>query len=77
MTEPPQELHQAAPTLADLKSLPPDKKDRLFLVKLAKMSRNDSNVLNKRNLTLPNDPYRLRNLRRGDRQDDYLHIHGS
>src|ERR1700677_1854665 len=61
MNQPVQELSQAAQTLADLKNLPADQKDRLFLAKLAKMSRHDSNVLNKRNLTLPNDPYGLAN----------------
>jgi hypothetical protein len=61
MNQPAQELSQAAQTLADLKNLPADQKDRLFLAKLAKMSRHDSNVLNKRNLTLPNDPYGLAN----------------
>ena len=59
MPEPPKDLHQVAPTLTDLKKLAPEEKDRLLLAKLAWMSRNDSNVLNKRNLTLPNDPYGL------------------
>ena len=61
MSESFQEISKVAPTLADLKSLPQDEKDRLLLAKLARLSRNDSNVLNKRNLTLPNDPYGLAN----------------
>jgi hypothetical protein len=69
MNQPVQELSQAAQTLADLKNLPADQKDRLFLAKLAKMSRHDSNVLNKRNLALPNDPYGFR--KSGDRLDVY------
>jgi hypothetical protein len=43
----------------DLKNLSSDAKDRLFLAKLAWISRTDSNALNKRNLTLPNEPYGL------------------
>lgn len=61
MSESFQEISKVAPTLADLKSLPQDEKYRLLLAKLARLSRNDSNVLNKRNLTLPNDPYGLAN----------------
>jgi TIR domain len=61
MTEPPQELHHVAPTLDALKKLPPDQKDRLFLAKLAKISRNDANVLHKGNLMLGGDPFGLTN----------------
>jgi hypothetical protein len=59
MTEPPQELHQAAPTLAELRKLPAEVKDRLFLAKLARMSRNDANALHKGNITSFGDPYQM------------------
>ena len=59
MTEPPQELHQAAPTLAELRKLPAEVKDRLFLAKLARMSRNDANALHKGNITSFGDPYQV------------------
>jgi hypothetical protein len=51
------ELHQIAPTLADLKKLPSEQKDRLLLAKLAKMSRHNDSILNKHNLTMSGDPY--------------------
>jgi hypothetical protein len=59
MNEPVQELWQIAPTLADLRKLPAEQKDRLFLAKLARMSRHNDSVLNKYNLMLPGDPYGL------------------
>ena len=51
------ELHKLAPTLADLRKLPPEQKDRLLLTQLTKMSRHNVSVLNKHNLTLSGDPY--------------------
>jgi len=51
------DLHKLAPTLADLRKLPPDQKDRLLLAQLAKMSRHNESILNKHNLTLSGDPY--------------------
>jgi len=59
MNDPAQELWQVASTLAELRKLPVDQKDRLFLAKLARMSRHDGSVLNKHNLMLPGDPYGL------------------
>ena len=46
------ELHKLAPTLTDLRKLPPEQKDRLLLAQLAKMSRHNESILNKHNLTL-------------------------
>ncbi|MBB5327804.1 toll/interleukin-1 receptor domain-containing protein [Tunturiibacter gelidoferens] len=57
MNDPVQELWQVAPTLAELRKLPAEQKDRLFLAKLARMSRHDGSVLNKGNLMLGGDPY--------------------
>ncbi|MBV8454911.1 MAG: TIR domain-containing protein [Deltaproteobacteria bacterium] len=51
------ELHKLAPTLADLRKLPPEQKDRLLLAQLTKMSRHNESILNKHNLTLSGDPY--------------------
>jgi hypothetical protein len=61
MNDPAQELWQVAPTLAELRKLHSDQKDRLFLAKLGRMSRHDGSVLNKHNLMLPGDPYGLAN----------------
>ena len=51
------ELWQLAPTLAELRKLPTNGKDRLLLAKLARMSRYEGSVLNKHNLILNGDPY--------------------
>jgi hypothetical protein len=59
MNDPANDLWQIAPTLAELRKLPAEQKDRLFLSKLARMSRHDSSVLNKYNLMLPGDFYGL------------------
>ncbi|MGD0733081.1 MAG: toll/interleukin-1 receptor domain-containing protein [Terracidiphilus sp.] len=56
------ELHKLAPTLADLRKLPPEQKDRLLLAQLAKMSRHNESILNKHNLTLSGDPYGMARL---------------
>lgn len=51
------ELHKLAPTLADLRELPPEQKDRLLLAQLTKMSKRNESILNKHNLTMSGDPY--------------------
>ncbi len=61
MNDPAPELWQIAPTLAELRKLPAQHKDKLFLAKLARMSSHDASVLNKYNLMLPGDPYALVN----------------
>lgn len=78
MNEPAQELWQVAPTLAELRKLPADQKDRLFLAKLARMSRHDINVLSKHNLMLPGDPYGLANgFPDGEKQGVKEHLLGA
>jgi TIR domain len=59
MNDPANELSRIAPTLELLRKLPPEEKSRLFLARLEKMGRHDTNVLNKYNLMLPGDPYML------------------
>jgi len=59
MNDPVTELSQVAPTLAELRKLPAEQKDRLLLAKLARLSRHDGSVLKKSNLMLPKDPYAL------------------
>ncbi len=56
------DLQKVAPTLADLRKLPPEQKDRLLLAQLAKMSRHNESILNKHNLTLSGDPYGMARL---------------
>ncbi len=56
------ELHILAPTVIDLRKLPPEHKDRLLLAQLAKMSRNNESILNKHNLTRSGDPYGMARL---------------
>jgi hypothetical protein len=59
MNDPVTDLFQIAPTLAELRKLPADQKDRVLLSKLARMSRHNTSVLNEHNLMLPGDPYGL------------------
>jgi hypothetical protein len=52
-------IFDRAPTLEDLKKLPPETKGRLLLARLARIGAMDSNALSKHNLMLPRDPYQL------------------
>jgi hypothetical protein len=73
-----QELWQVAPTLAELRKLPAEQKDRLFLAKLARMSLHDGSVLNKGNLMLAGDPYGLaQGYPDGEKQEVKEHLLGA
>ena len=52
-------MFEVAPTLAELKKLPMERKCRLLLARLAKIGQHDINALNKHNLMMPGDPYAL------------------
>jgi serine/threonine protein kinase len=52
-------IFDRAPTLEDLKKLPPETKSRLLLARLARIGATDRDALNKLNLMLPDDPYQL------------------
>src|SRR5271170_615261 len=61
MSNPEDKIVEVAPTLADLKKLPMEEKSRLLLARLKKIGRMNFDALNKKNLMLQNDPYRLAN----------------